>query len=250
MKEDFLEIPIAENYSVRKSVRKLISERINPKIWQWDYLALKQILSFLALFACDLKKEKTRNILDVGCGVKPYKKLFSFCEKYVGIDACSNKRADVVCDSWDMPFRDNEFDALISTQVLEHTKKISETVTEIKRVVKNGGLIFISAPLVYPEHEIPDDFYRFTRYGLRAIFKDFDIIEIRAHSGFVCTLLRLWNVFLHYIPGSAYFLFPLFIFNNILGISCDIFARIVFLLAHRMSGKKYLKKFMTNIIWV
>ncbi len=128
---------------------------------------------------------------------------------------------DVVGKNWDLPFKDNEFDALLTTQVLEHTAKISETVNEIRRVVKSGGLIFVSVPLTYPEHGVPYDYYRFTRYGLREIFKDFEVVSISASGGFLHTIFKLLNVFVNYFPHAKYWAFPIFIVNNILGVSID-----------------------------
>lgn len=203
-------------------------ERILPKIYQWDYLGLKPLLENIKNFSKETKEEGVQKILDLGCGSKPYEAIFPFAEKFVGFDVERNERVDFVGFNWDLPFQDNEFDALISTQVLEHTAKIPETVKEIRRVVKSGGLIYISVPLTFPEHGIPYDFYRFTRFGLMEIFKEFEVVKIEPHNGYISTMFRLWNVFLNYFPGARYFLFPIFFVNNVLGIFFDKFFLIFF----------------------
>lgn len=211
-----------------KSVQERIFERVNPHIWQWDYLGLKPLLENIKNFSKKANSENVKNILDLGCGTKPYESFFPFAEKFIGFDVEKNERVDFVGFNWDLPFQNNEFDALISTQVLEHTAKISETVQEIRRVVKAGGLIYVSVPLTFPEHGIPYDFYRFTRFGLREIFKDFEVIKIEPHNGYLATLFRLWSTFLNYFPGAKYFLFPIFFVNNSFGIFFDKFFLIFF----------------------
>jgi SAM-dependent methyltransferase len=198
-----------------------ISEWISPSIFDWSYLTLKPLLSEIKQYSRQLELEETETILDLGCGIKPYISLFPFAKKYIGFDIVAGPEVDVVGKNWELPFRDNEFDALLTTQVLEHTARISETVLEIKRVVKKDGLIFVSAPMTYPEHEVPYDYFRFTRYGLQEIFKDFEIVSITSSGGFIHTMFKLVNVFVNYFPHARYLGAPLFLINNLLGVSID-----------------------------
>lgn len=231
--KEYVEIAITGNLKVKKRIKYIISERINPKIWQWAYLGLKQILTEVKKFAKLIEENGAKNILDLGCGMKPYESLFPLLEKYVGFDVSKDSKADFFGVNWNLPFKDDEFDALISTQVLEHTAKVAETVREIRRVVKSGGYVFISVPLTFPEHEIPYDYYRFTRYGIREVFRDFEIIKISPQNGYINTLFRMLNLLLHYFPYSDYYLFPVFIINNLAGIIADkiiyVFSEICFM---------------------
>lgn len=217
-----------------KNIDRTISERLKPSVFSWDFLALSPILSQLRKFSVMAQKESVVKMLDLGCGKKPYESLFPSVKSFIGFDVEKNDRVDVVGFNWDLPFDDNEFDALISTQVFEHTAKTMETVGEIRRVVRNGGLIFVSVPFVYPIHGAPYDYYRFTKYGLLEIFKEFELIEIVPLNGYINTQLRLVNIFLSYIPFAKYWLFPLFFMNNILAIISDV----VFKFGLGLLGKK------------
>lgn len=210
----------------KKNIERETYEQLNPSLFGWGYLALKPILVEVKKFAELSNKENCKRILDLGCGQKPYAQLFSFADNFIGFDIEKGKCADVIGLNWDLPFKDNEFDALISTQVLEHTAKIPETTKEIRRVVKDNGLVFISVPFVFPEHGIPYDFYRFTSFGLREIFNEFDIIKIIPSTGYCGTLLRILNIFLNHLPGSK-ILFPLYFTNNVTAIFLDKFAAII-----------------------
>lgn len=197
------------------------NERLHPLPWQWGYLVLRAILRDLKKFALLADSDGARTLLDLGCGRRPYQQLFSFFEKYIGFDIDKSDLVDVVGVNWDLPFLDNEFDVVICTQVLEHTAKISETVSEIRRVVKDGGLVFVSTPLVFPEHGAPYDYYRFTQYGLREIFRDFEIVEIIPQGGFFNTFFRMINIFLNYFPASRIIFAPIFLLNNLAALFFD-----------------------------
>ncbi len=220
-------------------------ERINPKIYQSGYLVLKAILSDIRFFSRLIRKQRAKNILDLGCGVKPYESIFSFADKFVGFDVEKNDRVDDIGLNWNLPYKDNEFDALITTQVLEHTAKLKETIQEIRRVVKKDGLIFVSVPMTFPIHGAPYDYYRFTQYGLKEIFKDFDIIKIIPSSGYIATQIRLINIFLSHFFLAQYLFFPIFLFNNILAIIADNFIKFILRLGGARGNFIYQKIYMS-----
>ncbi|MEI6587334.1 MAG: methyltransferase domain-containing protein [Candidatus Moraniibacteriota bacterium] len=242
MQNNTIDIEVCEGLVVKRTIKEIISERMNPRIWQWAYLSLRALLREVKIFSGMLERERAEKMLDLGCGVKPYRSLFPEVRAYVGFDVSRDSGADFFGFNWELPFGESEFDALISTQVLEHTLKIHETIKEIKRVVKNDGLIFISVPLAFPEHEIPHDYYRFTQYGLRELFEGFEVIKICPLSGYLKTLIILWNNFLHYLPGSKYWLFPLFAMNNFLALAIDKVALLVSSMLFKMSGRAVIKE--------
>ncbi len=107
-------------------------------------------------------------VLDVGCGSKPYRDLFgSEVTEYVGLDREGpGATPDVIGDAHALPFEDARFDAVVSFQVLEHVERPVECLREIARVVVPGGDVVFTVPGVWPDHEVPHDHWRFTRYGL------------------------------------------------------------------------------------
>lgn len=122
--------------------------------------------------------------LDVGCGRRPYEKtFFAGASKYIGTDYLSDRsRPDVVCSALDLPFRDNHFDTVVSTEVLEHVPDPLRAMREMRRVLKPGGFLVLSAPMHWPRHEVPYDFFRYPYDGLLHLVKT---------SGFELT--RLFN---------------------------------------------------------
>lgn len=72
----------------------------------------------------------------------------------------------------------NHFDFIVCTEVLEHTLQPFNAVNEINRILKPDGLAFISTPFNFRIHGPLPDCWRFTEHGLRALFKDFDIVKL------------------------------------------------------------------------
>jgi SAM-dependent methyltransferase len=70
------------------------------------------------------------------------------------------------------------FDFIVCTEVLEHTLQPFDAVNEIERLLKPGGRAFVSVPFNFRIHGPLPDCWRFTEHGLRALFKDFEVVEL------------------------------------------------------------------------
>jgi SAM-dependent methyltransferase len=106
-------------------------------------------------------------LLDVGCGQQPYRDLFPNVRRYIGLDTPGNGSAEVYGDALTLPFRGGVFDTVLCNQVLEHVPEPRVLLSEIVRVLKPAGILLLTAPQTWGLHREPDDFYRYTKYGLR-----------------------------------------------------------------------------------
>lgn len=70
------------------------------------------------------------------------------------------------------------FDAIICTEVLEHTKNPFKAMDEIYRMLKYGGWVYLTVPFNFRIHGPAPDCWRFTRYGLVELFKEFEEVAI------------------------------------------------------------------------
>ena len=111
------------------------------------------------------------NLLDFGCGRKPYENLF-LVKSYTGVDLKNTghdhqlSRIDVFYDGKSLPFEDGHFDSLFCSEVLEHIFNPDEILLEISRVLKKGSLALITTPFCWNEHEIPFDYARYSSFGM------------------------------------------------------------------------------------
>lgn len=142
-------------------------------------------------------------ILDFGCGSKPYRNLFPSAD-YVGLDVpagghpAADKTPDVWYDGGTIPFRDACFDGVFSSEVFEHLFDPNGILTELHRVLKPQGWLLITTPFVWDEHEIPHDFARYTSYGLRYLLerRGFEIIDYCKTTGYLETVAQMASAYL------------------------------------------------------
>jgi hypothetical protein len=79
-----------------------------------------------------------RRCLDIGSGDYPVTKDAVPCDLMDGYDA------------HELPFRCGSFDAVTCLELLEHTRRPERVLSEIRRVLKPGGVLIASTPWVTP----------------------------------------------------------------------------------------------------
>jgi SAM-dependent methyltransferase len=72
------------------------------------------------------------------------------------------------------------FDAIICTEVLEHTIQPFDAMEEMYRLLSPGGHLFLTVPFNFRIHGPLPDCWRFTEHGLRSLLRRFEVIELLA----------------------------------------------------------------------
>lgn len=85
-----------------------------------------------------------------------------------------------LCENNENTIPSSHFNYVVCTEVLEHTLQPFKATDEIWRILKPGGMAFISAPFNFRIHGPLPDCWRFTEHGLRALFKDFEIVALQS----------------------------------------------------------------------
>lgn len=170
------------------------------------YLARRGLWRAIAAAAGSLRGR----LLDVGCGSKPYRRLFHV-ETYVGLDIdseASRRRgvADALYDGKRFPFEDGSFDAILCNQVLEHVFNPNEFLDEIRRVLAPGGRMLLTVPFVWDEHEQPWDYARYSSFGLRALLERHGLRVIEQHKLLddASVLFQLLNAYLFKVTRTPW----------------------------------------------
>lgn len=138
-------------------------------------------------------------LVDLGCGQAP---LYGYYKKFVSDTICidweqkghKNPYLDYVSDlNLRFPLPDNYCDTLLVTDVLEHISNPDLFWQELARITKEEGVLILGSPFLYPIHEQPFDYARYSEYKLRFFCKmnGFTVLELKPYGGTPEVLLNL-----------------------------------------------------------
>ncbi len=133
-------------------------------------------------------------ILNVGSGGDVYERVRTLANAtIIQADIDPARKPDVVASVCDMPmFENGRFDAVFMMEVLEHVTEPHLAVKELRRVLKPGGLLVLSTPFIFPLHDEPHDYYRYTKYGLAFMLREFVDVEIRPRNDYLHAIMVLF----------------------------------------------------------
>ncbi len=124
-------------------------------------------------------------VLDIGCADQKPRRHLGADADYVGLDYYNTAtgwygtRPDVFGDAQRLPLQSQSIDHVLLLDVLEHLPQPAACLEEIQRVLRPGGRLIIQVPFMYPLHDAPLDFHRWTRFGLHRAAQEagFEIVR-------------------------------------------------------------------------
>jgi SAM-dependent methyltransferase len=119
----------------------------------------------------------TSTVVDLGSGVE------RIHPDVITLDIFDYPEVDIVCNLDSLPFGEGKIDAFLTTSVLEHIADVPALVDKMYRCTKAGGLGIHTLPFLFPFHESPADFVRYTHMGARVLFKDWEIRRLFNSAG-------------------------------------------------------------------
>jgi SAM-dependent methyltransferase len=139
--------------------------------------------TFAARSLADFPRLKGAQVLEVGIGpgsVRPLAVRWG-ASSYLGVNAFPGPGVDVVCpvESLATKLGENAADLVICTEVVEHVQDWRAAISNMKRVLREGGrLILTTRSRGYPWHGAPLDYWRYGIDDMRNIFRDFDDLVV------------------------------------------------------------------------
>ncbi|MBW8312522.1 MAG: class I SAM-dependent methyltransferase [Rhizobium sp.] len=140
--------------------------RCTPLHPQW-------LLGYERRVFADAVHDARGTVLDVGCGDRWVESILPEDCWYVGLDSLSTGRSmyrsspSVFGDAGKLPIADDSVDTVVMFEVLEHLPAPGAALREIHRCLSPEGKVVLSVPFLYPIHDAPIDFQRYTEHGLR-----------------------------------------------------------------------------------
>ncbi|WP_276499662.1 class I SAM-dependent methyltransferase [Pontibacter litorisediminis] len=148
-------------------------------------------------------------LLDVGCGIMPYRELIREnnprVSTYIGLDfdapltwEFSVCKPDLIWDGKNIPLGNESVDCIMATELFEHCPEPENVMREMYRVIRPGGLIFFTVPFIWNLHLVPYDEYRYTPFSLRRHLSNagFVDIELEALGGLDASLAQMLGIWL------------------------------------------------------
>jgi SAM-dependent methyltransferase len=143
-------------------------------------------------------------VLDLGCAEGPYQGFFASGVEVVGADLPGNPHATVTLhEDGTVPVANGSFDAVLSTQVLEHVADPELYLAECLRVLRPGGRLLLSTHGMMVWHPDPVDLWRWTCDGLRRAVEDagFEVVRFEGIMSLGATGLQfVQDAYYHRLP--------------------------------------------------
>jgi SAM-dependent methyltransferase len=117
-------------------------------------------------------------VLNVGAGYRKNKERYFSLDNVINVEVFNYATTDVVCNGDNLPFKDNSFDVVLSLAVLENVPNPWVHASELIRVLKPGGTIYVNVPFLQPYHGYPDHYFNMTKSGVQQLFdKQINILQ-------------------------------------------------------------------------
>jgi SAM-dependent methyltransferase len=141
-------------------------------------------------------------VLDIGCADGRVKEYLGPACTYVGLDyyptavTWYNSQPGIFGDARDLPVKNTCIDTALMLDVLEHLPQPLACIAEVERILKPGAGFFLRVPFIYPLHDEPYDFQRWTIHGLREMLgrHNFVIEDVRSYGDPIETAALMANI--------------------------------------------------------
>lgn len=201
-----------------RNLDKDVLQVLKPSFWDpYFYLNITLRKAYEEVFEKQLKDRKFDKLLDYGCGAKPYETILKkYFNEQIGVDIGNNPKANYLIQPGErLPLQDDNFDAVLSSQVLEHVEEVDQYLGECNRILKKNGILFLSTHGTWQFHT-QIDVQRWTSYGLKRLIKSFgfeiiDFVPILGQLALTSQLrLTYYNSVAEYIGFiGKLFLYPI-----------------------------------------
>ncbi len=151
-------------------------------------------------------------VLDISAGQCRYKPFFEGTQ-YVALDSAVGddnwdfSGIDIFGNAMDLPIKSDSIDCCLNFTSLEHYPDPQSFFREVFRVLKHGGRMYLYVPfLVVGEHQIPHDYYRYTRFALAKFVQDcgLDIVYLKPTNGIFETAQDVLTQAVNLMPASEH----------------------------------------------
>ena len=135
-------------------------------------------------------------VLSVGAGGKVNERLDAHARsrdfQVTSFDIDQARGPDVTGDICTHDLGEEQFDVVVISEVLEHVHSPHLAIANLHRMLVPGGDLILTTPFILPIHERPYDYYRYTRFGLEFLLREFRNVNVRERNSYFEAIDVLW----------------------------------------------------------
>jgi SAM-dependent methyltransferase len=178
-----------------EQVQKQGRERLYPSLTNPSWLVLRKRRDLFRHWLQSVSGDAL-SVLDIGGRIQPYRVLLGErCNQYIAVDLQKTELVNVIGEAERLPFADEKFDVVLCTQVLEYIAEPKIAVMQMRRVLKPGGVLLLSAPAVFPQDSAVE-YWRFLPGSFKHLLSDFTHVELAPEGNSLIGLIRTINVWM------------------------------------------------------
>jgi len=198
--------------------------RLDPSITNPSWLVLRKRRQIFQRWI-DKLPASGLTVLDVGGRLQPYRPMLGTrVARFVSVDLRPTPLVDIIANGQSLPLRDNSFDLVICTQVLQYATDPPALLEEIYRVLRPGGRLLLSVPSAQIV-DSGEECWRFLPHALRQMLASFSHVEVVPEggsvTGFFRTMNSCFNIFVRYPTLRVLYQYTLSPLINIMGAALD-----------------------------
>ena len=141
------------------------------------------------------KKKKIYNVLNIGAGGEIKSIIKKNFINIFEIDIDPKRNPDQIIDICDSNFSKTiqyRPNLICIFEVLEHTTNPTKAIDNIYKIINKKDYVLASVPFIFHIHDEPHDYFRFTKFGLKLLFKNFTSVKIYERNGWLESILVLF----------------------------------------------------------
>lgn len=135
-------------------------------------------------------------VLTIGAGGEINELLYEYAEKkqfkVESFDIDEDKTPDILGDICTYEFKEGTYDTIVMCEVLEHLHAPHLGVETVYKALKPGGRLILTTPFIFPIHDRPYDYFRFTKYGLKHLLSKFKEVKVKERNSSLEAIDVLW----------------------------------------------------------
>ena len=121
-------------------------------------------------------------------------------DNYIGLDLADNpyQSPDLIWDASNIPMKSRSVNGVLATEVLEHCPDPANVLSEAYRILADNGFLFLTAPFLWPLHDVPNDQYRYTPWSRSkgcSRRRDSVDVEVKPLGGYDASLAQMIGLY-------------------------------------------------------